>query len=229
MDSSSGRRHEKSEDRKGVRRPPSNAVLALVKAYSSPPEGVGVTRELLCSFAESVLHAPDAPAGVDGQAPGTFWAPDAHGHPRENVLADKNWFDATFPKTSAANGKSKDVPLPEDSDGGTDEDTGEESGEISLEVEDEIPEDALTRMTRLRSTLTTQVETSADTVATAAEQIERLLGHIQDAVRSRKEAGAEEEPPNVQKLYVKDINEIKKDWTKVVELLDQAGAVVWEL
>ncbi|MEU4259638.1 hypothetical protein AB0B42_26445 [Streptomyces fradiae] len=223
----SGQGSEKGEDRKGVRRPPSNAMLALVNAYTSPPEGV--TRELLCAFAEAVLRAPDAPVGVDGQAPGTFWAPDAHGHPRENVLADKNWFDATFPKTSAANGKGKDVPPPDDSEGGMDEEAGDESGEISVEVEDEIPEDALTRMTRLRSTLTTQVDNSADTVATAAEQIERLLGHLQDAVRSRKEAGAEEEPPEIQKLYVKDINEIKKEWMKVVELLDQAGAAVWEL
>jgi len=223
----SGQGSEKGADRKGVRRPPSNAVLALVNAYTSPPEGV--TRDLLCAFAESVLHAPDATTGVDGRAPGTFWAPDAHGHPRENTLADKAWFDATFPKTSASGGKDTSVPPSDGSDADSDEDTVEESSEISIEVEEEIPEDALTRMTRLRSTLTTQVDISADTVATAAEQIERLLEHLQDAVRSRKEAGAEEEPPNVQKLYVKEIADIKEQWTKTAALLDQAGAAVWEL
>ncbi|SEE37195.1 hypothetical protein [Streptomyces sp. KS_5] len=223
----SGQGSERSEDRKGVRRPPSNAVRSLVNAYTSPPEGV--THELLCAFAEAVLSAPDAAIGVDGQAPGTFWAPDAHGNPRENVLADKVWFDATFPKTSATNGKGKDKAPTDDSEGSSDEDTLEESGEDSIEVEEEIPEDALTRMTRLRSTLTTQVETSADTVGTTAEQIERLLGHIQDAVRSRKEAGAEEEPPNVQKLYVKEITEIKEQWTRIAGLLDKAGAAMWEL
>ncbi|WP_168724366.1 hypothetical protein [Streptomyces sp. A1547] len=221
----SGQGSETHADRKGVRRPPSNAVMALVNAYTNPPKGV--TRKLLCAFAEEVLYAPDATVGVNGQAPGTFWAPDVHGNPRENVLADKSWFDATFPKTSAT--KSKDVPPSDDSDSGTDEDTVEESDEISIEVEEDLPEDALTRMTRLRSTLHTQVDNSADTIATAAEQIKRLLEHIQDAVRSREEAGAEEEPAEVQKLYVKELSKVKEQCAEIAKVLDSASMAVMSL
>ncbi|WP_030658572.1 MULTISPECIES: hypothetical protein [Streptomyces] len=216
-----GQGSEKSEDRKGVRRTPSNAVQALLDAYTRPPEGV--TRELLVAFAEAALRAPDTPAG-DGLVPGTFWAPDAHGHPREGVLADKQWFDTMFPKTSFRRVK-RDQPPTDDTSGVE----GEESGTSTVEVEEEIPEDALTRMTRLRGALTSLVDSSKENVATAAEQIGLLLTTVEDAVRAREEAGAEEEPAEVQKLYVKDIREIKKQCGQIVELLDSATVAVTSL
>jgi hypothetical protein len=216
-----GQGSEKSEDRKGVRRTPSNAVQALLDAYTRPPEGV--TRELLVAFAEAALRAPDTPAG-DGLVPGTFWAPDAHGHPREGVLADKQWFDTMFPKTSFRRVK-RDQPPTDDTSGVE----GEESGTSTVEVEEEIPEDALTRMTRLRGALTALVDSSKENVATAAEQIGLLLTTVEDAVRAREEAGAEEEPAEVQKLYVKDIREIKKQCGQIVELLDSATVAVTSL
>nr|WP_257101877.1 hypothetical protein [Streptomyces sp. alain-838] len=224
-----GQGSEKGADRKGVRRTPVNAVLALVNAYTSPPPGV--TRELLVAFAEEVLHAPDAGFGVPGQAPGTFWAPDAQGFPQEGRLADKAWFDATFPKTSAPKGKArgKGGQPADGSDSGTDEDTADESGEDTVETEEEIPEDALARMTRLRSTLAIQIENSDNSVATAVELAERLLSHIQDAVQAREEAGTGQEPAEVQKSYVKDITGIKEQLTKLSGLLDKAGVAVWEL
>lgn len=216
-----GQGSEKGEDRKGVRRTPVNAVQALVNAYVSPPEGV--TRELLVAFAEAVLRAPESAAGT-GLAPGAFWAPDAHGNPREGLIADKQWFDSTFPKIASSKKPPVEPPV-DDSTG----DESEESGPPTAELDEEIPEDALTRMTRLRSDLGSTVDSSADSVATAAEQIGLLLANIEDAVRAREEAGAQEEPAEVQKLYVKDIREIKKQCAEIVELLDSATVAVTSL
>ncbi|CAL9327535.1 hypothetical protein SUDANB106_00004 [Streptomyces sp. enrichment culture] len=98
-----------------------------------------------------------------------------------------------------------------------------------MELDEEIPEDPLTRMTRLRSALTSMVDNSADTVATAAEQVGLLLETVEDAVRAREDAGAEEEPAEVQKSYVKELREIKKQCGRIVELLDSATVAVTSL
>ncbi|MFF9186423.1 hypothetical protein [Streptomyces misionensis] len=219
-----GQGSEKGADRKGVRRTPANAVQALVNAYSTPPEGV--TRELLIAFAEAVLRAPESPGGA-GLVPGTFWAPDAHGNQREGTLADKGWYDTTFPKiASSRKRKSSEPPVDSPDD---ESDQGEESGAPTEELDEEIPEDAVTRMTRLRSVLTSMVGSSADAVATAAEQIGLLLATVEDAVRAREEAGAEEEPAEVQKSYVKELRELKKQCGQIIEQLDSATVEVTSL
>lgn len=216
-----GQGSEKSEDRKGVRRTPVNAVQALVHAYTAPPEGV--TRGLLVAFAEAVLRAPESAAGA-GLAPGTFWAPDAYGNPHEGLLADKQWFDRTFPKITSS-GKGKVESPVDDSTG----DESEESGTPTVELDEEIPEDALTRMTRLRSELSSTVDTSAVSVATAAEQTGLLLASVEDAVRAREEAGAEKEPADARMLYVEEFGEIKKQCAQIGELLDAATLAVMKL
>ncbi|MFI9835251.1 hypothetical protein ACIHIX_47195 [Streptomyces sp. NPDC051913] len=220
-----GQGSEKGADRKGVRRTPVNAVQALVHAYTAPPEGV--TRELLIAFAEAVLRAPESAGEVD-LVPGTFWAPDAHGDPREGTLADKGWFDKTFPKIASSR-KRKTAEPPVDDFAGDESEKGEESDTTTEELDEEIPENALARMTRLRSALTSMVGSGADTVATAAEQIGLLMETVEDAVRAREEAGAEEEPAEVQKSYVKEFREIKKQCGQIVELLDSATVAVTSL
>lgn len=215
-----GQGSEKGEDRKGMRRTPVNAVQALVNAYTVSPEGV--TRELLVAFAEAVLRAPESPEQA-GLVPGTFWAPDAHGNPREGTLADKGWYDTTFPKIASSKKRKPTEDFVDDSD------EGEESGTPTEELEEEIPEDPATRMTRLRSALTSMVGSSADAVATAAEQIGLLLATIEDTVRAREEAGAEEEPAEVQKSYVKELREIKKQCGEIIEQLDSATVEVTSL
>ncbi|MEU9632713.1 hypothetical protein AB0D89_38965 [Streptomyces luteogriseus] len=213
-----------SAQRKGVRRAPSNAVQSLVEAYTSPPEGV--TRALLLAFAESVLRAPDSPAG-DGLAPGTFWAPDAHGDPCEGLLADKEWFDALFPLTSFP--RSKRPRPPAGTIGAEGRDTGENSGGDTAELAEEIPEDPLVRLTRLRMEVSAVVDSSTVGAAALAEQIARLLVTLEDAVRAREEASAAEEPAQVQKLYVEDFNKIKADCAKIAPLLDKATLAVMSL
>ncbi|MFH9118430.1 hypothetical protein [Streptomyces globisporus] len=220
-----GQGSEKSADRKGVRRTPINAVQALVHAYTTPPEGV--TRELLIAFAEAVLSAPES-AGGTSLVPGTFWAPDANGDPREGTLADKGWFDTTFPKITSPR-KRKTTEPPADHPGGDEDETDEESNTPVEELDEEIPEDAATRMTRLRAALTSMMGSSEDAVATAAEQVGLLLTTVKDAVRAREEAGAEEEPAEVQKSYVKELREIKKQCSQIVELLDSATVEVTSL
>ncbi|SDP61514.1 hypothetical protein SAMN04487981_1292 [Streptomyces sp. cf386] len=220
-----GQGSEKGEDRKGVRRTPVNAVQALVNAYTAPPQGV--TRELLIAFAEAVLQAPELARG-SGLLPGTFWAPDAHGNPREGTLADKGWYDTTFPKIASSRKRKRAEP-PVDDSAGDESDKGEESGTTTEELDEEVLEDAVTRMTRLRSALSSMVSSSADAVATATEQIGLLLATIEDAVRAREEAGADEEPAEVQKSYVKELREIKKQCGEIVELLDSATVEVTSL
>ncbi|MFF2821320.1 hypothetical protein ACFVT9_38080 [Kitasatospora cineracea] len=219
----SGQGSETGTERKGVRRPPTNAVQALVDAFTRPQPGV--TRELLLAFAEQVLDTPDSEVGIAGKAPGTFWAPDAHGDPRVGTLADKAWFDEMFPKLNNGNGgKTKDESA-EDKDSESDE----ESSEQTIEAEDDLPEDALTRMTRLRSTLESRVESASNAADAAVTQIQDLLIHIGDAVQAREEAGAEQEPADVQKLYLTDISEIKNRYTEIGKLLDQAIMAVMSL
>ncbi|MFI9358502.1 hypothetical protein [Streptomyces lydicus] len=211
-----------SSDRKGVRRAPSNAVQALVNAYTDPPEKV--TRELLIAFAEAVLRAPD-PADEDALVPGTFWAPDARGNPREGVLADKEWFDALFPLTSPRRVKRQQPP---DDVAGAEGD-GEGRGGDTVELDEEIPEDPLARMTRLRAELASAVTSNTVSVAAVAEQIAQLMATVQDAVRAREEAGAEKEPADVRMLYVEDFGKIKKDASDIAARLDAATLAVMSL
>ncbi|MER6354636.1 hypothetical protein ABT186_23160 [Streptomyces sp. NPDC001634] len=211
----------KSADRKGVRRAPSNAVQSLVNAYTDPPQGV--TRELLLAFAEAVLRAPDSAAG-DGLVPGTFWAPDPLGDPREGVLADKEWFDNLFPLTSFRKGERQKPPA-DDATGAKDEGSGGDT----VELEEEIPEGPLARMTRLRAELASAVSSNTESVAAVAEQIGQLLAIIEDAVRAREDACAPEEPAEVQKLYVKDFGKIKEEAAKIAPLLDAATLAVMSL
>ncbi|MEV6782737.1 hypothetical protein [Streptomyces sp. NPDC051098] len=220
-----GQGSEKGEDRKGVRRTPANAVQALVNAYTAPPDGV--TRDLLIAFAEAVLRAPESAGGV-GLVPGTFWAPDAHGNPREGTLADKGWFDTTFPKFASSRKRKPSESSVDDSDGEESE-KGEESGTTTEELDEELPEDALTRMTRLRSDLSSVVDSSRDSVATAAEQLRTLLAHIEDAVQAREEAGAQKEHPDARILYAEELGEVKKQGVEIAQLLDAAALAVMSL
>jgi hypothetical protein len=211
----------KSPDRKGVRRAPANAVQALVDAYTDPPESV--TRELLLAFAEAVLRAPDSPA-EEGLAAGAFWAPDALGNPRVGTLADKEWFDRLFPLTSFRRDKRQQAPADNITDA-----AGEDSGGDIVELEEEIPEDPAVRMTRLRAELASAVASNTVSVTAVAEQIGRLLTTVQDAVRAREDAGAREEPAEVQKLYVQEFGKIKEEAAKIAPLLDKAMLAVMSL
>lgn len=212
----------KAADRKGVRRAPSNAVQSLVDAYTSPPQGV--TRELLLAFAEEILCAPDAGFGVPGQAPGTFWAPDPLGNPREGVLADKEWFDNLFPLTSFRKGERQKPPADDATGAG-----GAESGGDTVELAEEIPERPQARMTRLRAELASAVSSSTVSAAAVAEEIARLLATVKDAVRAREDAGGEKEPADVRALYVEDFNNIKAEAAKIPPLLDAATLAVMSL
>jgi hypothetical protein len=218
----SGQGSEVAANRKGVRRPPSNAVQALVNAYAEPP--AGVTRDMLLAFAESLLAAPDS-SGGDGLAPGTFWAPDTLGNPRKGVLADKAWFDTMFPKTSNSKG---DGGKPDGEDGGN-EDGGEDVNAGGVELEEDVPEDPIMRLHRLRSTLTARVDVGRDAVEMALEEVQHLLEHTRDAVQARVDTDAEEEPAQVQKIHQKDISAIKTVCADMTQLLDEALLAVMSL
>ncbi|WP_181785329.1 hypothetical protein [Streptomyces phytophilus] len=110
-----GQGSEAGHDRKGVRRTPTSALAALSLAYtaaSSPKP----SRALLLAFAKAVLEHPDATQPpeaesgetlicygeqhwVEGHTPitaGMITAPDSGGRPTR-YIADKEWFDETFP------------------------------------------------------------------------------------------------------------------------------------
>ncbi|TDD07159.1 hypothetical protein E1292_13985 [Nonomuraea deserti] len=225
----SGQGSERSADRKGVRRTPTNAILALVRAFTSPPPGV--TRELLLAFASSVLEAPEAVTGVGGMPPGTFWAPDAHGNPQEGVLADKAWYDSMFPKIAGDQGKPPRQTSPTSDDQLSDQpdELSDQPDETSKEVEEEVEEDAFTRMTRLRGELPGQLEQGREGVKTAVDDLGALVELIRDAVAARREAGAPEEPSQVQKAYVTELTAAKEQSARVASLLDDAIVAVMQL
>jgi hypothetical protein len=215
-----GQGSETAANRKGVRRPPTNAVQALVEAYADPP--LGVTRELLLAFAEAVLHAPDSPAG-NSLEQNTFWAPDTAGKPREGVLADKTWFDDTFPKVR----KDKDEG---DDDSGPGEGEGEgESGPASAETEEEAPETATERMTRLRREVVSLLDTSATVVNNAAGQVELLVQTVTDAVQARKDANKDEMPADYQKGCLEDVRSLAKQCAEIKKALGKASDAVMSL
>jgi hypothetical protein len=214
-----GQGSETAANRKGMRRPPTNAVQALVDAYADPPQGV--TRELLLAFAEAVLRAPDAPAGNPPEQ-GAFWAPDAHGKPREGVLADKAWFDAMFPKLP----KDRDAEDGGSAGGG---DGDGESGPATAETEEEAPETAAERMTRLRREVVSLLETSANVVGAAGGQVEVLVQTVTDAVQARKDAGVPEMPADYQKGCLEDVRALKKQCEESGKLLDAATDAVMSL
>ncbi|MGW6532129.1 hypothetical protein [Streptomyces venezuelae] len=110
-----GQGSEAGDGRKGVRRTPKSALAALTLAYTagSAPD---ISRALLLAFAKAVLEHPDAvqpPESEDGTplicygeqhwvedrtpiTAGMVIAPDTEGQPT-NYVADKAWFDETFP------------------------------------------------------------------------------------------------------------------------------------
>ncbi|WP_199755017.1 hypothetical protein [Amycolatopsis sp. WAC 04197] len=220
----SGQGSEKGEDRKGVRRTPANATLALIDAFTNPPDGV--TRDLLLALAENVLGAPDT-SPTDGLAQGTFWAPDENGSPRIDVLADKAWFDTTFPKVSGSGPKRKTK-----SSGGDDVDTEDfegRHGETSTEIDEEIDEPPAIRMTRLRGELPNQVARAQVALQNAQHEATALLEAIKAAVAARKDAGLPEEPAEVQKGYVADCKEAQQQAGSLGPALSEAIIAVMEL
>ncbi|MEH0483503.1 hypothetical protein QBA94_43460 [Streptomyces scabiei] len=81
-------------------------------------------------------------------------------------------------------------------------------------------------MTRLRSDLSSVVDSSKDSVDTAAEQLGVLLAHIQDAVQAREEAGAQKAHPDARILYAEELGAIKKQGVEIARLLDAAALAV---
>ncbi|MEH0612292.1 hypothetical protein [Streptomyces scabiei] len=219
-----GQGSEKGEDRKGVRRTPVNAVQALVNAYTAPPEGV--TRELLIAFADAVLRAPESAGGAD-------LVPARSGRPMRTATRARarspTRGGSTRPSPRSRPPGSARRRSPRGRLPGDESEEGEESGTTTEELDEEIPEDALTRMTRLRSDLSSVVDSSKDSVDTAAEQLGVLLAHIQDAVQAREEAGAQKAHPDARILYAEELGAIKKQGVEIARLLDAAALAVMSL
>ncbi|WP_327652055.1 hypothetical protein [Micromonospora aurantiaca] len=227
-----GQGSEVGPKRKGVRRTPASAVDALVHAYNEP--NARVSRELLIAFAIKVLEAPDATTGVKGM-PGTFWAPGLDGQPRTGVLADKSWFDATFPPPTSAKpkltgGDTGDGSGGQDDNGG---DAGAEGGSQPLPdtitTEDEIVEDAPTRMVRLRGEVPKKMKTISAAAGQLKVDFEELVEMITEAAAARVEAGAIEVPVDVQKAHTDELKEIKAKINDAVGMLAEAIVAVTDL
>jgi hypothetical protein len=203
-----GQGSEVAADRKGVRRPPSNAVQMLVNAYSAP---VGeVTRELLLAFARAVLNAPEATSGVKGLAPGTFWAPGPDGHDT-TVLADKAWFDRVFPKTqnSTRDSGSAGGGTGANESAGVSGETGQGQPEESGTVDGDVYDDPHTRLAAIRVQVAQKLVAVTANGEALAQEIATLAELITDAVNARHAAGVPEELSEVQKAYADQLKTIK--------------------
>lgn len=222
----SGQGSEAGTARKGVRRTPASAVDALVHAYQEP--NAKVSRDLLIAFAINVLEAPEATVGVT-EKPGTFWAPGLDGHPRPGVLADKTWFDMTFPPpTGAKNGGGHTGGGTHDQ--GDDDGDGTESGTPdTITTEDEIVEDAHTRMVRLRAEIPVKLRTVSGVADQLTVDLEELVEVITEAATARVEAGAIEVPVDVQKAHTDELKVIKAKITEAGAVLAEAIVAVTDL
>jgi hypothetical protein len=214
-----GQGSQSGADRKGVRRTPVNALNALVNAYTNPAPGV--TRELLISFAEAVLAAPEQPTGAGGHPAGTFWAPGSDGKPRTGELADKTWYDAMFPKTGPEPVGGTTPPAPV----GEGDDTADEDPAI-IELSEDPPEDPFARMTRLRTEIPGKFDSCRQLAQALDEQLAELISLTEDAVTARQDAAAAELPMEAQKAYV---NEIKALKSTADTSFDKASAAVMGL
>ncbi|MEV3951944.1 hypothetical protein AB0K57_30570 [Streptomyces halstedii] len=223
-----GQGSETSAERKGDRRTPSNAVLALVRAFTEP-ERDSVTHALLVAFARSVLGAPEAADGVDGKAPGTFWALGADGSPRVGVLADKGWYDLMFPKLAGARTGRGDDATDEDQNAEDHSesivDEGDETEQSARSAHDFV--DPAARAAELREQVTPRIDQLRESVDAALEQAVRLAELVEDAVKARSEAGFDPEPAEVQRAYAKAVAGIRKKNNAISERLgDTLGAVM---
>lgn len=223
----SGQGSEAGDNRKGVRRTPLNAIAALTRAFDKP-DRPHVTRQLLLSFARSVLQAPDATEGVLASPAGTFLAPDAHGQPRPDTLADKEWFDDLFPKI-AMNPNDDDDP---DSDEDEEEDDDLEEGEDDLESSTYTRnryESQSARMARLRVELIRQVKATRAAFDAADEQAQSLRSVAEDARSARILAGAETAPVDTIMMHLQDIKAMDEMTAALSKSLMDAFKVVMEL
>ncbi|MEV0898224.1 hypothetical protein [Actinoplanes sp. NPDC049802] len=210
-----GQGSEVAANRKGVRRPPGNAVQMLVTAYTQP---VGVvTRELLMAFAEAVLNAPESTSGVHGLPPGTFLAPGPDGVSTTR-LADKAWFDDTFPKTQkvATGGGSGSGDSKGESDTGTDETDPEDGDEDTGTVAGDEYDDPQTRLNIIRAKVAQKLGVVTDGGETLGEEITGLTDLINDSVSARHAAGAQEEPSEIQKAYADQLKTVKANLTEKI-------------
>ncbi|MFD8782517.1 hypothetical protein [Kitasatospora sp. NPDC059599] len=222
----SGQGSEAGDNRKGVRRTPLNAIAALTRAFDKP-DHPHVTRQLLLSFARSVLHAPDAPEGVLASPAGTFLAPDAHGQARPDTLADKEWFDDLFPKFATTTGEEEEAPNLDEDEEEDDLDEGE-GPESSTYTRDQY-ENQNARMARLRLELISQLKATRAAFDGVAEQTRSLTSVAEDARSARILAGAETAPVDTIMLHLQDIKAMD-DMTKALsESLMDAFKVVMEL
>lgn len=212
---------------KGIRRPPANAVNALVKAYTETLPGV--TRALLLAFAEALLDAPDTTESVNGCPPGTFLAPDAAGVPRPGVRANKAWYDELFPKSSGSRSRGK--PGGSAGKGETDnaQDDQPADTEANKELSEDLPEPPLVRLTRLRGDLPGKIEDVRQNVEDTAKALEALAEHIKEAVDARMQASAPEEPTEIQKSYAKDVSAIQEAASELAVILNGAPMAAMDL
>lgn len=222
-----GQGSETSADRKGVRRTPSNAVLALVRAFAEPAHDM-VTHELLVAFASAVLAAPEATEGVGGKAPGTFWAPGSDGQPQVDMLADKGWYDLMFPKVAGVRSVRDESgsELPDENQEPVDQD--EEEGEQSARTDQEFVDPAI-RTAQLRAQLGQQIEVIRDYINATHAQTVRLADLIEDAIKARGEAGIAPEPAEVQRAHAKTMAESRMKTSKISERLGDAMGAVMDL
>lgn len=204
-----GQGSEIAPNRKGVRRTPSNAIAALTRAYDKP-DHPQVTRQLLLSFARSILHTPDSTEGFPGCPAGTFPAPDANGMPRPGVLADKEWFDDLFPKLPRENTHDQGQEEELESEQSPQEE-GPKGDEDDLEppayTRDQY-ESQSARAARLRLELIDHLRATRAAFETAAEQAASLKSLAEDAGRARVLAGAEPAAPEIVMIHLQDIRAI---------------------
>ncbi|MGW3185737.1 hypothetical protein ACWDD9_41355 [Kitasatospora sp. NPDC001119] len=204
-----GQGSEAGAGRKGVRRTPANAVAALTMAYGAGTENR--SRTLLLTFARSVLGHPDsvlAPQAPDGGkpicygerevgedqrspiVPGMILIPDIDGAPT-GLVADKAWFDDTFPPDLAQSTNSGN-----DANTTAEGTTASENsaGTTETTANGQARQDPRDRLAALRQEMAARIELVEGSYERAASAARELMAGFKEAIDLRTQLGEEPLP-----------------------------------
>ncbi|MEU4730395.1 hypothetical protein [Streptomyces sp. NPDC023588] len=237
-----GQGSEAGDGRKGVRRSPSSALGALTLAYTQN-NVPGISRALLLAFAKAVLEHPDAsqpPEAQDGTplvcygeqhwsekdrtpiTAGMVITPDIEGRPT-GYVADKAWFDETFPVELGR-------LAPSGGDVGTSTGAGNSAGAgAGSTSREEAPVDPRDQLAALRQQLPARVELVEGSYQRAVDSAHTLMTDFEEARRLRAQLGEDPLSADQRIEWMEKLSKARDAARASVTSLDQVETLILQI
>ncbi|WP_406505301.1 hypothetical protein [Streptomyces sp. NBC_00212] len=237
-----GQGSEAGDGRKGVRRTPKSALAALTLAYtaSSAPD---ISRALLLAFAKAVLEHPDAmkpPEAEDGTplicygeqhwvedrtpiTAGMVIAPDTEGRPT-NYVADKAWFDETFPVELG-----RPVPAAAGSTANSSTAAGTNTDPTATTAHGVPLADPRDLLATLRRELPARVELVEGGYQQAVDSAHTLMTDFEEAHRLRVQLGEDALPAEQRIEWMEKLTKVRAAAQASMATLEQVEALILQV